>query len=54
MLFDPETIIDNATPENPKAPNTGLSRVWVNGVLVFDTGETTGQYPGQVIRRKTL
>jgi N-acyl-D-amino-acid deacylase len=54
VLFDPDTVIDNATPENPQAPNTGISTVWVNGIAVFNEGATTGQYPGQVIRRQDL
>lgn len=53
VLFDPDTIIDNATPSNPQAANTGITSVWVNGRLVFDQGATTGQYPGRVIRRQS-
>ena len=31
VLFDPETVIDHATPENPGALSSGISKVWVNG-----------------------
>ena len=52
VLFDPDTVIDNATPNDPKVANTGIIRVWVNGEMVFDRGATTGKFPGQVIRRQ--
>jgi N-acyl-D-amino-acid deacylase len=51
VLFDPETILDHATPIDPQAPNTGIATVWVNGVIVFNQGVVTGSYPGRVIRR---
>jgi hypothetical protein len=31
--------------------STGIRSVWVNGLLVFDSGETTHFYAGQVVRR---
>ena len=54
VLFDSETVIDNATPTDPQAANTGITTVWVNGIKVFNEGATTGKYPGQVIRRQEL
>ena len=51
VLFDPETVIDRSTYENPHIPSAGIEKVWVNGELVFDDGETTGNRPGSVIRR---
>jgi N-acyl-D-amino-acid deacylase len=51
VLFDPETIIDNATPQNPAAPNPGISKVWVNGRLVFENGQETGRRPGRFFAR---
>lgn len=51
VLFDPETVIDRSTYEDPHLPSTGIEKVWVNGELVFDGGETTGNRPGRVIRR---
>ncbi len=54
LLFDPKTVLDNATPEDPQAKNTGITTVWVNGTVVFDKGKTTGLFPGQVIRRQSL
>ena len=51
VLFDPETVIDNATPENPQAISTGILSVWVGGELVFADGAATDARPGKVIRR---
>lgn len=51
VLFDPATVKDNATISDSRALSTGISKVWVNGKLVFDDGKTTGQYPGVLIRK---
>ena len=51
VLFDPETIADKATPDEPQALSTGVSAVWVNGAAVYLNGESTGRYAGQVLRR---
>jgi len=51
VLFDPDTVIDNATPENPSALSSGIAKVWVNGVLVFDDGRETGARPGRFLAR---
>jgi N-acyl-D-amino-acid deacylase len=50
-LFDPATIADRATFENPAQPATGISMVMVNGVPVLDAGKTTGARPGRALRR---
>lgn len=52
VLFNPETVIDNATMADPQAANTGITTVWVNGESVFDNGATTGNKPGVILRRK--
>jgi len=51
VLFDPATVIDRATPQDPKAVSAGIQRVWVNGVVVFENGHTTGAHPGRALRR---
>lgn len=51
VVFDPDTIKDHATMTEPTAMSTGIRSVWVNGMLVFDSGETTHVYAGRVIRR---
>lgn len=50
VVFDPDTIIDHATFENPQQFATGVKDVWVNGVQVLKDGEHTGAKPGQVVR----
>lgn len=52
VLFDPALVRDRATPEQPRAPSTGIRTVWVNGVAVWDEGATTGAYPGKALRRE--
>jgi len=51
VLFDPRTIIDTATFENPKQVCQGIKMVVVNGVVVCEDGVTTGKRPGKVMRR---
>jgi N-acyl-D-amino-acid deacylase len=51
VLFDPSTIADRATFDDPHQYPAGVSRVVVNGVVVVEDGEHTGQLPGQVLRR---
>ena len=51
VLFDPDTVIDRATPENPDMLSEGIVAVWVAGELVFKDGATTEVRPGKVIRR---
>ncbi len=51
VLFDPRTIADRATMEDPHAVSDGVRTVWVNGEVVFRDGKTTGAFPGRVLRR---
>lgn len=51
VLFNAETIKDNADLADRQAISTGIEKVWVNGVLVLDDGKGTGARPGQVLRR---
>ncbi len=50
LVFDPATIQDHATFEEPHKYSTGMEKVFVNGELVFDNGEHTGALPGQFVR----
>lgn len=52
VIFDPATIQDHATFENPHQLATGVSDVWVNGVQVLKNSEHTGGFPGKVVRGK--
>lgn len=51
VLFNPDTVIDNATLENPKALSTGIEMVWVNGKLVYRNQEAVKNYPGVLVKR---
>ncbi len=50
VLFDPHTITDHATFENPHRLSTGVVHVWVNGQQVLKDGHHTGATPGQIVR----
>jgi len=49
VVFDPETIQDHATFEEPHQYSTGVRDVFVNGVQVLKDGEHTGGKPGRVV-----
>jgi N-acyl-D-aspartate/D-glutamate deacylase/CubicO group peptidase (beta-lactamase class C family) len=51
VLFDENTLKDNANINNPQALSDGILKVWVNGTLVFNQGKSTHQYPGIIITR---
>lgn len=50
VIFDPNTIKDMATFENPHQLATGVMHVWVNGSQVIKDGEHTGALPGQFVK----
>jgi N-acyl-D-amino-acid deacylase len=49
-IFDPATIRDLATFDNPNQLSEGMDYVLVNGVPVIDQGKMTGARPGRVLR----
>lgn len=49
VVFDPTTIRDNATFEQPHQYASGMRHVLVNGVPVLRDGEHTGATPGRVV-----
>jgi N-acyl-D-amino-acid deacylase len=49
-IFDPNTIQDLATYDNPKQYATGMVHVFVNGTQVLRQGMHTGAKPGRIIR----
>lgn len=51
VLFDPETVTDHATPEEPHALSTGIHRVFVAGETVFREGRVTAARPGRFLTR---
>ena len=50
VVFDPATVGDKATFEQPQQYATGVRDVFVNGAQVLSGGEHTGAKPGQVVR----
>lgn len=50
VVFDPATITDHATFEDPHQYSTGVHHVFVNGGHVLADGEHTGATPGRVVR----
>jgi dihydroorotase/N-acyl-D-amino-acid deacylase len=50
VVFDPATIIDRATFEQPHQLSVGMKYVLVNGVVVVRDGRHTGSLPGMVVR----
>ena len=52
VLFDPSTVSDQATPENPLALSSGVAKVWVNGVEILNGNAPSHQYPGVILKRK--
>ena len=52
VLFNPETIRDKATFENPHQYSEGVVHVFVNGVVTVEQGEHTKERAGIVLRNE--
>jgi dihydroorotase/N-acyl-D-amino-acid deacylase len=50
IIFDPTTIGDRATFEDPHQLSVGVRDVWVNGQRVLRDGAHTGATPGQFVK----
>jgi N-acyl-D-amino-acid deacylase len=50
VVFDPETVRDVATFENPNRLSEGMRFVLINGVPVIEEGKMTNALPGKVLR----
>ena len=50
LVFDPDTVIDNATFEDPHQYASGAHHVFVSGEAVLLDETMTGARPGQVLR----
>ncbi|MEN5072932.1 D-aminoacylase [Isoptericola cucumis] len=51
VLFDPDTVQDTATFDDPRQQATGIDHVLVDGVAVIDDGARTDALPGRAVRR---
>jgi N-acyl-D-aspartate/D-glutamate deacylase len=49
LIFDPATVRDMATYQNPHQLAEGIQYAIVNGVIVRDAGAFTGKLPGRVV-----
>lgn len=50
VAFDPATVTDTATFDNPKQQARGISHVVVNGVSAIENGSPTGNLAGRALR----
>ncbi len=54
VLFDPNTVIDQSTFQQPQLAAIGIKAVLVNGITVWQDGKTTGDRPGLALRHLNL
>jgi N-acyl-D-amino-acid deacylase len=50
VLFDPDTVIDTATYDDPKREPAGIGLVIVNGEVAYEDGRHTGVGAGRMVR----
>ena len=51
VIFDPDTVSDRSTFEDPSRKPEGVDYVIVNGVIAVEKGSVTGQRAGKVLRK---
>jgi N-acyl-D-amino-acid deacylase len=54
VIFNPDTVADCATYENPLEVPIGIQYVFVNGKMTVKSGEYCGETAGEVIRRTNV
>ena len=54
VLFDPDTVADRATTDEPHATSTGIEEVWINGHLAYRDGRAMWSKHGKVLRRQEI
>ncbi len=52
VVFDPDTVIDRATYQDPHQYPEGIEYVLVNGEVTVDEGEYTGALAGRTLRKR--
>ena len=50
VIFDSNTIIDNATYDDPTQPGSGIRSVWVNGQCAWSDGRILSSRAGQLLK----
>jgi len=50
VLFDPDSVVDTATYDDPKREPTGIAAVIVNGAVAYRAGHHTGAGAGRLLR----
>ncbi len=50
VLFDPDTVLDTASYDDPKREPTGVRLVMVNGAVAYEDGVHTGAGSGKMLR----
>ena len=50
VVFDPDTVLDLATYEEPKQEPAGIRMVVVNGAVAYEDGRHTGAGAGRMLR----
>ncbi len=50
VVFDPDTVVDEATYDEPKREPSGIEAVVVNGAVAYRAGEHTGAAAGRFLR----
>jgi len=50
VVFDPKTVVEEATFLDPQRFPTGIETVIVNGSVVVEAGQHNGTRPGRVLR----
>ena len=53
VLFDPDTVRDTATFDDPALTAEGIDKVWVNGELSYSERHPTGRRAGRFLPRQT-
>jgi N-acyl-D-aspartate/D-glutamate deacylase len=54
VLFDPVTVTDHATAQQPNLLSSGITTVWIGGEIVYAEGAVTDARPGRAIRRESV
>ena len=54
VIFDEHQVIDRASYQQPTQVSTGIDKVYVNGVLACEQGQTVTSHAGHVLRNKQV